>query len=200
MLCPYCQKPLAEDAAACGVCGLSLARADAYFGTPPRLSPDVTDPAGLLTASARQRIIGALDRFHRRFPQCRLGVALLSMPDEMPGATRAFWLFNRGAGDGGLNTGSANRRLFLLIDPDAGEATLTIGYGLEPFIGPQHLEAVLTTAADALARAEWATAVETAAHQLESLMRRIIAGLPRTFGLSPHIGDGARGTESAPAH
>jgi hypothetical protein len=120
MLCPYCQKPLAEDAAACGVCGLSLARADAYFGTPPRLTPDVTDPGGLLTASARRRILGALERFHRRFPQCRLGVALLSLPDEMPGATRAFWLFNRGGGEGGLNTGSANRRLFLLIDPEAG--------------------------------------------------------------------------------
>lgn len=47
MHCPYCQAPAFETTPQCPRCGFSLERVGLFYGVMPRLSPGVSDLAGV---------------------------------------------------------------------------------------------------------------------------------------------------------
>lgn len=184
MQCPYCQSPLLEDSPACPRCGLTLEKAGAFFGTAPRLIRGVSDSAGVLAAADVRKIKRAIVQFERRFPQTGFTVAFMELPADSPGATYAYWVFNRSNPAGELNQGCENRHLFLLVDTAGGGAWMTVGYGLEPFIGERHLQQCLERTRTPFAAGEYASGVIALLGEAESVFREVIGTLPRAFGLN----------------
>lgn len=183
MKCPYCDSPLLEDSPSCPRCGLTLEKAGAFFGTVPRLLRGVSDAAGVLKGADIRRLKAAILKFERRFPQAGFTVAFIPLPEGTPGATYTYWVFNRCNPAGELHQGSSNRHIFLLVDTAGRDAWLTVGYGLEPFIGEQHLSPCLAKAQPHLAAGAYPEAVITLLEELETTFRTVVAELPRTFGL-----------------
>ena len=139
MHCPYCQQSVAEESAQCAACGLDLARLDGVLGFAPVLQAGLTDKAGVLIPAAARRIRRALAQFRERFPQIQLALLLQEAPAIVPLTTWAWWLFNRSQFSLALDKGFVNRDILLAIDPVSRQAALTIGYGLEPFVGKRDL-------------------------------------------------------------
>jgi uncharacterized membrane protein YgcG len=183
MHCPYCQSSVTEVSASCPRCGLTMDKATAFFGTVPRMDPGVSDNAGVLSAGQVRRIKRAVAQFERRFPQAGFTAALMALPKDTPGPTYTMWVFNRCHPAGLQRQGTANRHVLLLVDTAGGGAWMTLGYGLEPFVGMRHLQQCLAAAQPHFAAERWTEGVLAALAELEALLREILTALPRIFGL-----------------
>ncbi len=183
MHCPYCHVPLTEEMPACPRCGVNMDKASAFFGEPPQLQPDVTDPAGKLRPAEARALRRRIAEFCRRFPQAGFTAVFMDLNRDMPGAAYAWWIFNRCQPGGESRPGSSNRRLLLLVDTAGRQAWLTQGYGLEPFVSEAQLRQCLDQALPHFAREEWTAGVEALLQEVESVLRAVLAGLPRVFGL-----------------
>ena len=159
-----------------------MEKAGAFFGAPPRLARGVSDSAGVLTAGEARRIKRAIRAFERRFPQTGFTVALLPLGKDTPGATYTYWVFNRSNPAGELQQGRDNRHLFVLVDTASRGAWMTVGYGLEPFIGERHLQQCLGKAQPQFAQGRFAAGVEMLLAATESVFREVIGTLPRVYG------------------
>lgn len=185
MHCPYCQSTVREDSAACPRCGLTMEKASAFFGTVPRLDPAVSDTAGVLGSGDIRRLKRAIAEFERKFPQAGFTAAFMALPPDTPGPTYTVWVFNRCHPAGEHRQGEDNRHVLLLVDTEGGGAWMTLGYGLEPFVGTRHLQQCIDAAAPHFAAGRWAEGALAALAELDALLREIITTLPRIFGLTP---------------
>ncbi len=183
MHCPYCQHTLTEDAAQCAACGLSLDRLDGVLGLPPMLRAGVTDFDEVLSAAETRRVTRALRQFRERFPQTQLAVLFGTAPATVPLRTWVWWLFNRSQFSLALDKGFVNRDILLVIDPTRRQAALTIGYGLEPFVGKRDLTDALAAGRVALEAGEWAEACREILIALDHSLRQIIGRMPLTYGV-----------------
>ena len=75
------------------------------------------------------------------------------------------------------------RDILLTIDPARRAAALTIGYGLEPFVGKRDLADALHAGLPALATADWAEACCQILIALDDRLRQIIDRMSRTYGV-----------------
>lgn len=160
-----------------------MEKAAAFFGIAPRLIRGVSDSAGVLTAADVRTINRGIAIFEQRFPQSGFTVAFMALAKDIPGATYAYWVFNRSNPAGELSQGSANRHVFLLVDTAGRNAWMTLGYGLEPFIGERHLDQCLAKARPYFAQEQYATGVTAVLAELDAVFREVIGSLPRVFGL-----------------
>ena len=183
MHCPYCQQSITEDTVQCEACGLDLARLDGVLGIPPVLQAGLSDTQGALTPAATRQVKRALTQFRERFPQIQLALLIQECPDIVPMRTWAWWLFNRSRFSRALDKGFVNRDILLAIDPVQHRAALTIGYGLEPFVGKRDLAEALAAAQPALAAGDLAEACGQILVALDDGLRRIIDRMPRTYGV-----------------
>lgn len=183
MHCPYCQQSVAEDTAQCDSCGLDLARLDGVLGIPPVLQAGLTDKAEVLTSTAARHVRRALTQFRGRFPQIQLALLLQQAPDAVPMRTWAWWLFNRSQFSLALDKGFVNRDILVALDPIRHQAVITIGYGLEPFVGKRDLADALAAAQPALASGEWAEACGQILVGLDDGLRKIIDRMSLTYGV-----------------
>lgn len=183
MHCPYCQQSLAEDTAQCAACGLDLARLDGVLGIPPVLQAGLSDKAGILTTAEARRVRRALTQFRERFPQIQLALLFQQAPDIVPMRTWTWWLFNRSQFSLALDKGFVNRDILLAIDPQLRRAAITIGYGLEPFVGKRDLAEALAASQPALAAGDWAEACGQILVALDDGLRQIISRMPRVYGV-----------------
>lgn len=183
MHCPYCQNPVREESPACPRCGLDMDKATAFFGAPPRLIQGVSDSAGVLSAGDTRTIRRAVREFERRFPQAGFTVAFMSLAKDTPAAAYAWWVFNRSNPAGELRQASANRHVFLLVDTASRGAWLTVGYGLEPFVGAEQLRQCVEKGQPYFARGEFAAGVAALLKETEAVLRATVAALPRIYGL-----------------
>jgi len=183
MHCPYCQQSVAEESPQCAACGLDLARLDSVLGIPPVLQAGLTDIAGWLTPRETRQVKRALSRFRDRFPQIQLALLLQKAPDIVPMRTWAWWLFNRSQFSLALDKGFVNRDILLALDPVRRQAVLTIGYGLEPFVGKRDLGDALAAGQAALAAGDGAEACGRVLVALDDALRQIIDRMSRTYGV-----------------
>jgi hypothetical protein len=183
MHCPYCQSPLHEDTPSCPRCGLTMEKAAAFFVIAPRLMRGVSDSAGVLTPADIRTIRRGIAGFERRFPQAGFTVAFMALGKDTPGATYTYWVFNRSNPAGEMNQGCANRHIFLLVDTASRGAWVTLGYGLEPFIGERHLQQFLQRAHPFFASGRYAAGVTAMLEEIETVCREVVTQFPRVFGL-----------------
>ncbi len=183
MHCPYCQQSLTEVSVQCGACGLDLGRLDAVLGIPPVIAAGVKDTGNVLGKAGARQVRGALGRFEARFPQVQVALVVEPGPVVVPLRTWAWWLFNRGQFSSALDKGSVNRDVMLVVDPSRRQAAMTIGYGLEPFVGPRDLAKALEAGVGALAAGEWAVACCQVLVALDEGLRGIVGRMSQTYGV-----------------
>lgn len=144
--CPGCHAPQAELSNQCEHCGYTARQAVEKF---PFEAPPLTtliDPDGRLARHHRQSIRSRIQRLERHFPQVTIYVALAKLPEESDVREFGYWLFNASPVE---NPAEAERRLdgiLLVVDRTSRTASLTVGYGLDVFLGDDVLTALLDKA------------------------------------------------------
>lgn len=137
---------MAEPAERCASCKFTLRRSDIKFGRPPLHSRHLTDRTASLSVDEIAKLRAELEIFDKRFPQSLLSVFITELPLGQSVTEYAFWLANRGRFSPIEVVGSDNFDLLLVVDPIAGAAAFTVGYGLEKYFTENALENVLTSA------------------------------------------------------
>jgi uncharacterized membrane protein YgcG len=160
-----------------------MAAADRHFGVPPALASGVADLAGVFSPGDRRRLLAAIARLERRFPQITFTVLATRVPAETRLGAYAFWIFNRGAVGPGTDRGGANHAVLLTIDPHHGRSNLTIGYGLEPFVGERHLEAALASGLDDFAGGRFAGGALAVIRRIGEILARVASSLDTAYGI-----------------
>ncbi len=183
MHCPYCHGPLREESFSCSGCGLTLEKATDFFGEPPALKRGVHDPEGVLTAADVRLLGGGIAAFERRCPGTGFTAAFMALPENTPAGAYAWWLFNQCNPAGETQEGPENCHLFLLVDTVGKGAWMTLGYGLEPFIGERHLRQFLEGARPHFSRGEYAAGAALVIREAGRMIQEMAAALPRIFGL-----------------
>jgi hypothetical protein len=182
--CPACDCPLEETSASCPGCGFSLSLADAHYGAAPQASPRVADPQGHLSRASRATLLKAVCDFEQRFPSLRFTALFLETPSGVPARPFLFWLFNRCGIHSSLEKAGANRHILLWIDPAAPRLASMIGYGLEPLVPDECLQAAIDSASH-LAATQPARAAVAFLRRLDLELADLHARLPSIFGWFP---------------
>jgi uncharacterized membrane protein YgcG len=188
MRCPYCRSPLAETSPECPSCRLTLDRAIRLLGPPPPLDPGVTDRAGALPRGDAKRLTREITRLRRTFPQTDLHVLLHDFPEEHPLELHVFWLFNGSRPTAGERQGGDHHGILLALDPGRGRAALTVGYGLEPFLGDEALDHLLERAEPAWSNGDWTRGILEVLDGLARLLESAALETAAAFGLSARPG------------
>ncbi len=144
------------------------------MGPIPRLSyRGITDFASCLRDAEQRRLERAVSVFQERFPQSRLGFVLKAFRSDFPLGTHLFWLFNSsGFARENLKLGR-NRDILVGIDTRHRLAGLTVGYGLEPFLGREALDHVLRMAVPEFQEGRYAAGIQTIIKGLSLLMEAV---------------------------
>lgn len=189
MRCPYCRTALAETTPECPACRLTLARSTSLLGQMPRFTPELDDQERRLRNRAARQVKSAIQRLRTRFPQIELQVTLRGFPAEHPFDLHVFWLFNELMISGESRKGGDNRSILLAVDPTRAEAALMVGYGLEPFLGQNAMDHLLTLAGPMWQRKEWTDGILTVIGGLDRLLESASTETSRAFGLSTPVHD-----------
>lgn len=150
MRCPACDAVLAEPSPVCPECEFALHRLDSRFGAVPLHSRYLSDRSSTLTTGEITKLRELLQRFERKFPQSLFSVFVTELPEKMSIRQYAFWLANRAQFSSVEAVGAENFDLLLVLEPVAGSAALTVGYGLEKYLSEEDLRDALATAMPAL--------------------------------------------------
>jgi len=185
MECPYCRAPLHESSPECPACRLELGRVRALLGPIPRMLPGLCDDARLLPNRARDRLQARIDAIQHRFPQLRLQVLCRRFPDSHPFSLYVFWCFNLSGLASEREKGGDNHQLLIALDP-AGHAAIMPGYGLEPFLEPERLDALLDEVAPRWGRGEWSAGLEQLLDGVERELTDSVRRTGRLFELPVH--------------
>ncbi len=184
MRCPYCRTRLTELVVECPACRLTLDRASALLGPVPRLGLGVADLAGVLQSADSTKIAKATSRLMWTFPQIRLHLLLHNFPEDQPFDLHVFWLFNCGGFSNESQRAGENRTILLALDPAKGRSALTVGYGLEPFLGDEALDHLLELAEPAWIAGEWTHGILEVIAGLDRLLESAALEVATGFGLS----------------
>ena len=168
----------------CPACRLTLDRATALLGPIPRLEQGVADLAGVLAKGDAAKISKAISRLMWTFPQVNLHVLLHVFPEDHPFDLHVFWLFNCGGFSMESQKAGENRTILLALDPAKGRSALTVGYGLEPFLGDEALDHLLELAEPAWIAGRWAPGILEVIAGLDRLLESAALEVAAGFGLS----------------
>lgn len=185
MRCPFCQNPCHEETVECSHCGFSLPKLDQYLGSVPKVRKGISDEHGRLRTKERSRVLGAISRLEKKFPQIGFTVLIEKVKPEVPLHLYAFWIFNRSTVCASVSTGAVNRDILLTIDAPGRRASLMIGYGLEPFMSAQHLTDTLEHAREELTAGDFQGAIVAVLERLEAHLQQLHGSLRRTYGAEP---------------
>ncbi len=180
MTCPLCSAAFEEPPQTCPACQLRLGALDTRFGVVPWHRAGITDTTGVIS----DRQITKLEKWraylHQRFPQVKISIFVHRLPPGCPLRAYSFWLFNRGSFHGAGPQFGQNRAILLTLDPAAGAAAITIGYGLEPYLSEPELRALLEHSAPAFRAGHHARGIRQCIQALVPLLRRnvLAAGSP----------------------
>ncbi|MBA2432345.1 MAG: TPM domain-containing protein [Chthoniobacterales bacterium] len=108
--------------------------------------------------------------FHKKFPQTVLSVFVMELPRDSSASEFAFWLANRARFSTVQKALEENFDMLMVIDLAARQASLAVGYGLEPYLEERHLQEALDEFAQHSARGKLAAGLQAC---VELLMRRL---------------------------
>ena len=93
------------------------------------------DPEERLSDKEYRKLDKAIQGFERRFPQLRFCVYLNRLPEAADAREFGFWLINHASPADGEDQSDRLRTILVVIDRQNRQASVTVGYGLDPFIG-----------------------------------------------------------------
>lgn len=182
MRCPACHQSITETEAACAQCGFSLDALAAQMGIPPQLTPPVADLAQILSSTSHRALARAVNLLEQRFPDIEATVVIAEIPPHLTPETYSFWLFNRTSLFSETQKGGDNHGVLLLFDATTPKATVTIGYGLEPFVPEPTLELCLRAASHSLLKSKYVPAAEAFFREMERQFTILSTQWPTVFG------------------
>ncbi len=195
MRCPDCRSPLTASAESCPQCGFAfdVDLLTKRFGDPPALQPRINDFAHVLSPRQISRLDRQIRSFQQGLRQILLSVVTQRIPLETRLAPYAFWIFNASSAIPSAGEAAEHHRIhriLFLLDASNHRATLTLSYGLEPFIAPETLDAVLISESRALASGRFAAFLAGGCTALEDALHSIGRELPAIYGLHPALAPG----------
>ena len=192
MKCPSCARPLPQPVPQCPHCRLTLRQLDIKFGAVPRHSRYLTDRTEKLPVPETARLRETLELFERKFPQILFSVFVAQLPKDSSISEYAFWLANRATFSAFDFKGEENFDFLLLIDPAAGAAAITIGYGLEPFLPEEDLQAALEHAGPDFQRNDIPGGIRACLEHLTERLRGLARASEKEAELARARGDVVR--------
>jgi uncharacterized membrane protein YgcG len=189
MKCPSCRTPLAEPVQHCPKCRFTLHRADPKFGAVPRHSRFLTDRSQTLSRTQIARLRDALRLFHKKFPQVLLSVFVTELPDGSSANEFAFWMANRARFGTVPKVLEENLDLLLVIDLHNNKAALVGGYGLEPFVSEDDLQAALDALAGPLRDGDTTAGILACIDNLTNRLRELSTEAQLKHKSAPQVQD-----------
>lgn len=183
MRCPVCQQSLHEVSPACPHCSFDLTIAVQHLGMVPRLQPDVTDLAGMLTPGQTALLQEMIREKERRFPQLQFACVTLQIPPQVPLRAYTFWLLNRGSLVSAMEKGGDCRIVLFTLEMNQMQLCCMLGYGLEPFVNQSTLEQIVQSAQPLLARGDAAGAFQACLEHADLHLTAISRAIPAIYGL-----------------
>lgn len=152
------------------------------MGPMPIIPGGVSQDARWLGRWKMKALQKKIDGFRRRFPQCRLHLMVRTFPQKMELPVILFWIFNQA----GLSLESArdgrNRDIVILIEPDRKKAGMIVGYGLEPLISQEDLDAMMSAGHAFLKTGKFVKAFGAMVAALTSKLEEVSREFPRIVG------------------
>jgi hypothetical protein len=142
-LCPSCrtEQDLNLKTDACPACGFSVARADEWFRFEVPPVAELIDMPDMLSKQDINYINKERTRLTRLFPDIFLSIMVLEAPDYRSLLEFVCWYHNQAQPpENGVNMENG---LILILDPGFRQAAMSVGYRLEPFLNPDHVETML---------------------------------------------------------
>ena len=155
-----------------------MQRLDLKFGAVPRHDAHVTDVTERLPEKELEKLRARVALFERKFPQTFLSVFIIGLPEGVEVGEYAFWLANRALFSALETVGEENFDILLVVNTTAGAAALTVGYGLEPFVTEDDLEAALEAGRASWMGGDIAAGIRACVDKLQERLRRIALTAP----------------------
>lgn len=169
-LCPSCGDASTEESAACRSCGFEFASRLLPYEAPSLRK--FIDFDGHLTREDIKRGQRALEKLRSYFPQVTFCTCIAAVPEGVSITEFGFWLFNQSIPEGQRLVERRLHTILLNVDPVRGEAALTVGYGLDPFVDDASLERCLAKVRRLLARENYGRAIGKLCAALRPILNR----------------------------
>jgi hypothetical protein len=132
--CPGCHVVLKDPAPSCPHCGYNGWTCVEKFPWIPPALERVMDVDRCLSPSDHRLLDKAIDPIEQRLPQVRLHVCLGRLHPDTDPREFGFWLLNASVPPDAEAASHRPWSVLLVIDRTSSRASLTIGYGLDPFL------------------------------------------------------------------
>ncbi|MEM0898046.1 MAG: hypothetical protein AAGJ79_14310, partial [Verrucomicrobiota bacterium] len=155
----------------CHCCGFDLESVKAKFPFTAQRLERFTDPQGRIHSATRRIANRAMDALCAEFPQVRPFVFFARLPPDIDVREFGFWLFNVSKP---ANRKEAERRahgILFVYDWGSNAASLTVGYGLDPFVGDMELRRLIKEAAPAFVERQNGTGIAKVMGGFQALLR-----------------------------
>ncbi len=160
--------------------GAKLSR---LMGPVPVIFGGISQNGKALNPREVKGLVKMVERYQRRFVQSRLHLLLRRFPQEMDFKVVLFWLFNQAGLSAQESKGGQNRDVVIVIDPSRGKAGVIIGYGLEPLLSQEDLDAIVQSGKSSLDLYDYRAAFEAMVGELTIRLREVCQLLPEAVGL-----------------
>lgn len=166
--CPGCYVALRDPAPSCPKCGYDAwSCVERYPWIPPPLER-IMDVDDRLPVKERALIEKTADLIEQAFPQVRLHICLGRLHPDTDPREFGFWLFNASVPPDEEAASHRPWSILLVIDRASRRASLTLGYGLDPFISDRRLTACLESAAPDFAKGRYGRGTATCLRNLHT--------------------------------
>jgi uncharacterized membrane protein YgcG len=145
--CPGCYFALKDAVPSCPHCGYDAWSCVEKFPWIPPPLERIMDVDDRLAPEERTQIEKSAEVIEQSFPQVRIHVCLGRLHPDTDPREFGFWLFNASVPPDDEAASHRPWSILLVIDRASRRASLTLGYGLDPFLSDRRLTACLESAA-----------------------------------------------------
>jgi hypothetical protein len=157
--CPACKGRLERDAKWCPSCSFTGSKTLEMFGDdPPPLLP-LLDVAEVWDEKDKRKIMAAMARFNRRFPQIRLRICGAALGGRVSLPLFGFWLVNACPLLEGETAEERGWTVLLLVDSETWSTSVTTGYRAEAWLSDDMWDKALAGTKKPFSRGHRALAV-----------------------------------------
>ena len=168
--CPGCHLALKDPAPNCPQCGYNgWSCVEKFPWIPPPLERFM-DVDGRLSPDDLAMMNKVIEPIESNLPQVRIHVCLARLHAETDPREFGFWLFNASVPPDAEATSHRPWGILLVIDRASRRASLTIGYGLDPFLSDRKLTACLEAAQHDYARGRYGHGTATCLRKLHTAL------------------------------
>ena len=171
MRCPGCRASLREAPETCPVCGYGAETALRNFIFEAERLQRFVDPQGRIHAKTRREANRSIDRLRREFPQVHPYIFIARLPPGIDVREFGFWLFNRSAPANRKEEAERLYGVLFIFDRTSGSASITIGYGLDPFLSDSDLRIILENSREAFLGGQYGIGIANGIEALCVLLR-----------------------------